>query len=150
MGKYYNQLKPEVKKYFKILSEHFPEWLEEYIDTAEMKRISHISMNCGKDYSNCFKVGYFYSNLDHSVGVALIIWNFTHDKKQTLAGFFHDIATPVFKHCIDFMNGDYKNQNSTEDKTTYLIQNSKKIIDDYLKLPKGGYYTYFDFDFTPY
>lgn len=53
-------------------------------------------MDCGCDYTNLFPRHEWYSNLDHSVGVALIIWNFTHDKKQTLAGLFHDIATPVF------------------------------------------------------
>ena len=117
MGKYFKQLNPETKKYFKILSEEFPEWLEDYIATEEMQRISKISMSCGTDYSKCFNVRYWYSNLDHSVGVALIIWNFTHDKKQTLAGLFHDIATPVFKHTIDFMNRDYVNQESTEELT---------------------------------
>ena len=66
--------------------------------------------------------------MDHSVGVALIIWNFTKDKKQTLAGLFHDIATPIFKHCIDFMNGDYETQESTEELTTCIIKNSKEIM----------------------
>ena len=68
---------------------------------------------------------FFYSNLEHSIGVALIVWNFTKDKKQTLAGLFHDISTPVFKHCIDFLNGDYETQESTEELTTYMIKNSK-------------------------
>ena len=27
---------------------------------------------------------------------------------------------------------------------------ANNLINEYLKLPKGGYYTYFDFDFTPY
>ena len=89
---YYENLNPEVKEYFKILCPEFPKWLLEYIETPEMKRISTISMSCGTDYSKCFNVRYWYSNLDHSVGVALIIWNFTHDKKQTLAGIFHDIV----------------------------------------------------------
>ena len=148
MYNYYNNLHPEIKEYFKILSPIFPEWLHDYINTPEMQRIHKISMSCGTDYSKCFNVRYFYSNLDHSVGVALIIWNFTHDKKQTLAGLFHDIATPVFKHCIDFMNGDSENQESTEEKTTEIIRNSKSImqllkrdnisleeIDDYKKYP---------------
>lgn len=125
---YYDKLNSEVKKYFSILSKEFPEWLLEYIDTKEMKRIGKISMSCGTDYSKCFNVRYWYSNLDHSVGVALIIWNFTHDKKQTLAGLFHDIATPVFKHCIDFMNGDSENQESTEERTTDIIRNSEEIM----------------------
>ena len=60
--------------------------------------------------------------------MALIIWHFTHDKKQTLAGLFHDIATPVFKHCIDFMNGDSETQESTEERTTDIIRNSKQIM----------------------
>ena len=128
MEKYYDSLNNEIKEYFSILSPEFPEWLLEYIDTPEMERISKISMSCGTDYSKCFNVRYWYSNLDHSVGVALIIWHFTHDKKQTLAGLFHDIATPVFKHCIDFMNGDSETQESTEEKTSDIIRNSSKIM----------------------
>ena len=128
MVKYLDTLNNEVKEYFNILSPIFPEWLLEYIDTPEMERIGKISMSCGTDYSKCFNLKYWYSNLDHSVGVALIIWNFTHDKKQTLAGLFHDIATPVFKHCIDFMNGDSETQESTEERTTDIIRNSKEIM----------------------
>ena len=128
MGKYFNELNSEIKEYFTVLSDEFPEWLEEYIDTKEMQRIGKISMSCGTDYSKCFNVRYWYSNLDHSVGVALIIWHFTHDKKQTLAGLFHDIATPVFKHCIDFMNGDSEKQESTEERTTDIIKDSKEIM----------------------
>ena len=127
MNKYYDSLNDEVKKYFSILLPEFPEWLLEYIDTPEMERINKISMSCGTDYSKCFNLRYWYSNLDYSVGVALIIWHFTHDKKQTLAGLFHDIATPVFKHCIDFMNGDSETQESTEEKTSDIIRNSSKI-----------------------
>ena len=128
MSKYFDNLNDEVREYFSILSPEFPEWLLEYIDTPEMERIGKISMSCGTDYSKCFNVRYWYSNLDHSVGVALIIWHFTHDKKQTLAGLFHDIATPVFKHCIDFMNGDTEKQESTEERTSDIIKNSSKIM----------------------
>ena len=128
MYRYLDSLNDEVKEYFSILSPEFPEWLLEYIDTPEMERISKISMSCGSDYSKCFNVRYWYSNLDHSVGVALIIWNFTHDKKQTLAGLFHDVATPVFKHCIDFMNGDSESQESTEEKNSQMIKGSPKIM----------------------
>ena len=148
MINYLDNLNGEVREYFSILSLEFPEWLLEYINTPEMERISKISMSCGTDYSKCFNLRYWYSNLDHSVGVALIIWNFTHDKKQTLSGLFHDIATPVFKHCIDFMNGDAEKQESTEERTTEIIRNSKEImsllerdnikleeVDDYKKYP---------------
>ena len=67
--------------------------------------------------------------MEHSIAVSLIIWNFIKDKKQTLAGLFHDIATPVFKHCIDFMNKDYEKQESTEERTTKIIRESKEIME---------------------
>lgn len=125
---YLDSLTEEIREYFKILSPEFPEWLFEYINTPEMQRISGISMNCGTDYTKVFNIKQWYSNLDHSIGVALIIWHFTHDKKQTLSGLFHDIATPTFKHCIDFMNGDTEHQESTEERTKSIIRNSKQIM----------------------
>jgi hypothetical protein len=128
MSKYLDNLNEEVREYFNILSGKFPEWLLEYIETPEMERISKISLNCGVDYTDVFNVRYWYSNLDHSVAVALIIWHFTHDKKQTLAGLFHDIAIPVFKHVVDFLNGDYESQESIEEKTAETIRNSKEIM----------------------
>lgn len=124
---YLENLNEEVKQYFKILSPEFPKWLLEYIETPEMQRINGTSMSCGTDYSKLFNNRYWYSNLDHSVGVALIIWHFTKDKKQTLAGLFHDIATPTFKHCIDFMNGDFEKQESTEGRTEQILKQSKEI-----------------------
>lgn len=128
MSEYINSLNDEIKEYFKILSNEFPEWLIDYIETPEMQRINKIALSCGTDYTKVFNPTYFYSNLEHSIGVALIIWNFTKDKKQTLAGLFHDIATPVFKHVIDFLNNDHEKQESTEEKTIEIIMNSKEIM----------------------
>ncbi len=128
MSKYYDNISKEIKDYFEILEPKFPEWLNEYIDTKELLSQQYISVTCGTIYSNLFESDFFYSSLDHSVAVSLIIWHFTHDKKQTLSGLFHDISTPAFKHCIDFLNGDYMNQESTEDLTTEIIKNSKEIM----------------------
>ena len=145
---YLDKINKKTLEYFQILEPNFPEWLVEYINTEEMLKQQYISVTCGKIYSDLFDCNYFYSNLDHSIAVALIIWHFTHDKKQTLSGLFHDIATPTFKHCIDFLNGDYMKQESTEDITTKIISESKQImkllkrdnifleeIDDYHKYP---------------
>jgi len=63
----------------------------------------------------------------HSIGVARIVWNFTKDTTQAVAGLLHDISTPVFAHTIDFMNNDHIAQESTEDKTLFFIENSKEI-----------------------
>ena len=129
MEKYLDKVNNEIKNYFKILEPNFPEWLNEYINTKELLKQQYISITCGTIYSNLFESDFFFSSLDHSVAVSLIIWHFTHNKVQTLSGLFHDIATPVFKHCVDFLNGDYMSQESTEDLTTDIIKNSKEIMD---------------------
>ena len=126
--KYYDKVNKEIKDYFKILEPNFPDWLNDYIDTKELLTQQYISVTCGTIYSDLFESKFFFSSLDHSVAVALIVWHFTHDKRQTLAGLFHDIATPAFKHCVDFLEGDYMNQESTEDLTGEIIKNSSDIM----------------------
>lgn len=127
MNNYYDTINKEIKEYFKILEPDFPEWLNEYINTKELLHQQYISVTCGTIYSKLFESDFFFSSLDHSVAVALIIWHFTHNKKETLAGLFHDISTPVFKHCVDFLNGDYMTQESTEDLTSKMIKESPEI-----------------------
>ena len=124
---YINNVNKLVRDYFKILAPDYPEWMNDYIESKEMLKQQYISVTCGKIYSNMFDYN-DYSSLEHSIGVALIVWNFTHDKKQTLSGLFHDIATPAFKHCVDFLNGDYMTQESTEELTRIIIENSKEIM----------------------
>lgn len=125
---YTDTINEEIKEYFGILEPNFPEWLNKYIDTPAMQHLRFISVTCGVNYSKIIKQR-DYNSLDHSIGVALIIWHFTHDKKQTLSGLFHDIATPAFKHAIDFMYGDYMKQESTEELTTKIIESSKEITE---------------------
>lgn len=127
-NKYLDDLNTVMRKYFKILSPEFPEWLTDYINTPEMLRLKGISQACGTDYVKLYRHWDFYDVLEHSIGCALIVWNFTKDKKQTLSALFHDISTPVFKHCIDFLDGDYEKQESTEDLTVPMIKNSVEIM----------------------
>lgn len=128
MNDYFKNLDGQIKEYFKILSSEIPDFLDDYINTKKMQKQAGISVTCGTYYTKLFDKMIWYSGLDHSVAVSLIVWNFTKDKKQTLAGLFHDIATPVFKHSIDFMNGDYKKQESTEELTTQIISDSQEIM----------------------
>lgn len=128
MNGYLENVDESIKDYFNILEPNFPSWLNDYINTKELLSQQYISITCGTIYSDLFESSFFYSSLDHSIAVALIVWHFTHDKKQALAGLFHDIATPVFKHCVDYLNGDFMTQESTEDLTTEIIKNSKEIM----------------------
>ena len=125
---YMENLDETTKMYYTILSKDFPEFLNEYIYTPEMQRLDGINQICGGYWRKEHIYQNMYSVLKHSIGVALIIWNFTHDKKQTIAGLFHDISSPAFKHCIDFLNGDAEKQESTEDQTSDIIKNSKEIM----------------------
>ena len=125
---YLDKIDNKIREYFIILEPDFPEWLNEYINTDILLKQQYISVTCGTIYSDLFESKFFFSSLDHSIAVALICWHFTHDKKVTLSGLFHDIATPVFKHCVDFLNGDYMSQESTEDLTSEMILNSKQIM----------------------
>lgn len=120
-------LTPEAREYLKVLSPDFPAWLLKYIAAPEMQRLSGVGM-VSLDYSSIFNFEHFNDVLTHSIGVALIIWHFTHDKKQTLAGLFHDIAAPAFKHCIDYLNGDSEHQESIESRTGEIIRNSRVIV----------------------
>lgn len=115
-------------KYYAILADEIPDFLFDYIDIPELKRINGIGMNCGTDYTNLFHNRYFYSRLDHSIGVFLIVWKFTHDKKQAIAGLLHDIATPSFSHCIDYLHKDYMEQETTETRTKETILSSKQLL----------------------
>ena len=125
---YMDNIDKRIKEYFKILEPDFPEWLNEYINTDILLKQQHISITCGTIYSDLFESSFFFSSLDHAIAVALVCWHFTHDKKVTLSGLFHDVATPVFKHCVDFLNGDYMSQESTEDLTTQIISTSKEVM----------------------
>ena len=107
MSKYLETLNPILKEYYSILSKDFPDFLIDYIETPRMQKQDRISCSCGTYYSKMYNIELWYSSLQHSIAVALVIWHFTHDKKQTLSGLFHDISTPAFKHCIDFMNKDH-------------------------------------------
>ncbi len=123
-----SSLTPEAREYLKVLLPEFPAWLLRYLAAPEMQRLAGISMTCGLDYGSLYTYKHFFSVFEHSIGVAFIIWHFTHDKKQTLAGLFHDIATPAFKHSIDFMNGDAETQESTEERTAQIIRDSRVIM----------------------
>ncbi|UEL46911.1 HD domain-containing protein [Terrisporobacter hibernicus] len=112
-----------------IYSKYFPDFIKELINTPEFKRLSNVGMNCGCEYTSfpIFSNGKDYTRYEHSIGVALIIWHFTKDIKQSIAGLLHDISSPVFAHVIDFLNGDHETQESTEEKTEEIIANSMEI-----------------------
>ena len=106
-----------------------PEFLKKYLELDILKRLMDISFFCGMEYGSkkMYEFHAIISRFDHSLNTALITWRLTHDKKSTLAALFHDVASPAFSHVIDYMNKDYMNQESTEEKTADIILSSKEL-----------------------
>ena len=82
MNNYFETLDSEIKEYFKILSNEIPDFLNKYINTKEMQKQSGISVSCGTYYTKLFDKMIWYSSLDHSVAVSLIVWHFTKNNKH--------------------------------------------------------------------
>ena len=114
----------DISEYFNILcpQEDWPLFLNRYLELPVLKRLEGVGLLCGTDWTPLYKNRFYYSRLDHSLGVALIVWHFTHDKAQTIAGLLHDISTPVFSHVSDFRKGDMLTQTATEEPTAEIIR----------------------------
>ena len=114
-------------KYHKILCNEFPSWLCGYVCLPVLQRLKGIGLLCGTDWTALYRNRFFYSRFDHSVGTALVAWNFSQDKKQTLAALFHDIATGVFSHVNDFRKGDALKQELSENETFNILAGDEKL-----------------------
>lgn len=122
-------VKYDISEYFEILCPRsdYPPFLDRYIELPVLQRLAGIGLLCGTDWTKLYKNRFYYSRLDHSKGVALIVWHFTHDKAQTIAGLLHDISTPVFSHVSDFRKGDALTQTATEEPTSRIIRGDKAL-----------------------
>lgn len=119
----------EMSPLWDIYNDGFPDFLAELLEAEELQRLKKVGMHCGCEYSSfpLFRFSSPYTRWIHSVGAGLIVWHFTFDVKQSIAGLLHDIATPVFAHVVDFMKGDHLKQESTEEYTRKLIEESEGI-----------------------
>ena len=115
--------------HYHVYHHSVPPFLQVFAQAPAVQRLKQIGMNCGCEYTSFSLFGRLesYSRYDHSFGVALIAWHFTQSRPQSVSGLLHDIATPVFAHVIDFMNGDYLKQDSTEAGTEKMISDSSEL-----------------------
>lgn len=110
----------------------YPIFIDKYLTTDTLIRLKHVTQFCGCDYTKLYSPLFKYTRFDHSLAVAHMTWHFTHDKKETIIALLHDIGTPCFAHCIDYVFGDYINQESSEKNIVEIIDKDKKI-QDFLK-----------------
>lgn len=116
---------------------NIPSFMIKYLKCPSLLRLKKIDYFCGMTYASrdIYNFNDNITRYDHSLSTALLTYKLTYDKTKTIAALFHDIATPCFSHVIDYMNGDYLNQESTEEYTEYILKR-----DLYLKkcLEKDG------------
>ncbi len=116
-----------VDEYHKILCKNFPSWLNPFLELPLLTRLKGVGLLCGTDWTPLYSNAFYYSRFDHSKGTALIAWNFTNDKKQTLAALFHDISTGAFSHVNDFRKGDALKQEVSEKETFNVLANDRGL-----------------------
>lgn len=120
----------ELNPLFDVYSKDKPEFIIPFFQSKCLSRLKDISLMCWTNYTKFYNPELVLSRLDHSYWVALIIWNFTKDPKQTLAWLFHDISHTVLSHVGDFLLWDQMNQESAEKHTTRLITEDKTIMNE--------------------
>lgn len=119
-----------MEEYLNIfIKDDYPDFINKYLNTKTMKRLKYITQFCGADYSNLYSPKFLYTRYFHSIVVACMTWHFTHDKKETIAALLHDIGTPCFAHCIDYVFGDYIEQSSSELKTSSVVKEDKELLE---------------------
>ncbi len=118
------------QEYLKILGD-IPAFLDKYLKIPCLVRLKQVSYFCGMDYASkdIYNFREYLSRYDHSLSVALLVYKLTHDKVQTLASLFHDVATPCFSHAIDYMNKDYATQESTEEYTEVILRGDAAFLE---------------------
>lgn len=111
-----------------------PEFMLKYLELDFMRRLKGITLLCGmKDaspYMYKFNLPYI-TRFAHSLNDAKITYRLTHSREEALASLFHDLS-PVWCHVVDYMNKDFVNQESTEEKTEEILSSSKELL-KYLK-----------------
>jgi HD superfamily phosphohydrolase len=114
----------------KLKIDKMPYFLKKYLKCPSLIRLKKVGYFCGMDYASkdIYDFGEYVSRYDHSLDVALITYKYTKSKRATIAGLFHDVATPCFSHVIDYMNKDYSTQESTEEYTELIIKNDKYLL----------------------
>ena len=108
-----------------------PEFLKKYLIVPSLLRLKKVGYFCGMDYASkhIYSFSEYISRFDHSLSVALLTYQLTQNEVYTLAGLFHDVATPCFSHVIDYMNQDYVNQESTEEYTETILKQDNMLCE---------------------
>lgn len=110
-----------------FIDKEYPTFLDKYLSTKTLTRLKNVTQFCGCDYTKLYSPRFKYTRYIHSLVVAHMTWHFTHNKKETIIALFHDAVTPCFAHSIDYVFGDYINQESSEKNIVDIINNDTEL-----------------------
>ena len=127
-------IQKEYQQILDIYSSSIPNFIIPFLQAPVLQRITGIGQNCGTEFSCLYDYKTIFSRFEHSLGVSMIIWNFTKDKKQTLSWLFHDISHSVFSHVGDFILWDAEKQEASEQYITQLLKKDTLIVRELEKL----------------
>ena len=119
-----------ILEYYKeLLDADHVDFIKKYLEVPSLKRIKEVGYFCGMDYASkeIYDFKEYVTRFDHSLTTALLTYKITKNKIYSLAALFHDVGSPCFSHVIDYMNKDYKNQESTEEYNEKIIRNDRKL-----------------------
>lgn len=115
-----------------FIDKEYPTFIDKYTKTQTLERLKYVTQFCGCDYTKLYSPLFVYTRFHHSIVVAHMTWHFTHNKEETIAALLHDVGTPCFAHSIDYVFGDYINQESSEKDIIEVIKKDKELM-NYLK-----------------
>ena len=116
-----------------LCGKEIPEYLLELIKIPEIARLANVDASSGLQLSGFPTVSYHYSLLDHSLGVALILDNFTTNQNQVMAAFIHDIAVPSFVESAYHIDEKSLGADNTPHTVYDMVVASDALFDFFMK-----------------
>ncbi len=105
-----------------------PSYLEDYLKLEELQLLKERTFFCGCDNTPLFNMKFEYTRFDHSIVTASITHKHDGRKEAVISSLLHDVGTPAFSHCIDFLLNDYQNQESSEKEIKEILGENRKLL----------------------
>ena len=129
MMPYLENRNPKIDELHSVYSNEIPEYLLSLLDLPELTRLNGIDVNSGIHLSGFHMYHYSYSELDHSLGMALILHHFVTNKTQELAALFHDIAVPAFSYATTYIAEENFEKDELPLKNYDVLVGSDKLFE---------------------
>lgn len=125
---YFEERSMELSDIQNIFNDAQSDMLYKLSTVPELLRLNNISMNSGLNLNKFGMCNYKYTQLDHCIGVALILEKFGRNNNEIIAGLLSNISSPSFANATRLMKQDI-NEYTNYDQ----IVGSDMLFDFFLK-----------------